>query len=264
MLKRNQFSLKSLVIALALAAVVCGLVFTLPRLLIEASQVRRSRNNMEWLAKAMRVYRSEKNRLFEAQIDKAYYGYPHSWRLDLCSHLSPIDYRSGYDFEKPWDAPENIDLALELLSGRHCTVRVWGLPGEYRSPQKAYDPNDFETDVVLFVGEGTAFPPDRIFDPDEFPDGAENTLLAIELIDSGIHWLEPRDLRYPEDIFEPSRDTLLKRIRAKNYTSHVIFADFKVFALNPDLDSNQLEALITTSGGESISRQQLVEQGLLY
>lgn len=188
----------------------------------------------------------------------------HSWRLSLMNCLSRVDYYGSYDRDKPWNAPGNFDLAQRPISGKAAQVRVWGFPIVYRSAQAPDDTPENDTDVVLLVGPGTAFPGDDGLTASEIKDGPENTLIAIELIHSGIHWLEPRDLRYPEDIVHPDRDTLLTRLRRERYTPHVLFADFKVFALNLNrITPEELEALITIAGGEKISRDDLIAKGAL-
>jgi len=95
----------------------------------------------------------------------------------------------------------------------------------------------------------------------DITDGPENTILIVEVADSAIHWMEPRDL---------SIETISFRINDKTkpcLSSHhpdgplVGFADGEVFRVSRDIPPETLRALLTATGGEDIDRDELVRQG---
>jgi hypothetical protein len=227
-------------------------------------RVAESRSRLEQVGFAFGMHHQQSGN-FSTAIWRSEDGkYEHSWRLRMTNMLSRVDYYGWYDADQPWNAPGNFDLAQRPIGGKAAEVRVWGFPIGYRSAQAPYDTPENDTDVVLFVGPGTLFPGDDALTASDIQDGRENTLMAIELIHSGIHWLEPRDLRYPEDVLQPDRNTLLTRLRRERYTPHVLFADFKVFALNLDrITPEELEALITIAGDEKVTRNDLIAKGAL-
>ena len=64
--------------------------------------------------------------------------------------------------------------------------------------------SDAHTTVLAVVGDGTCWPPSGQIAEADIIDGPQNTIQLISLPDTGIHWLEPRDLHL-DDIRLPSR-----------------------------------------------------------
>lgn len=104
----------------------------------------------------------------------------HSWRVLVLPYLEHETLYKQYRFDEPWDGPNNRKLAGQL-------VRVYSCPDEKWK-------RTTETSYVAIVGPHTAWPGDKGRKLSEFADGAANVLLVVEVHDSGIHWMEPRDL----------------------------------------------------------------------
>lgn len=110
----------------------------------------------------------------------------HSWRVLILPYLELGDVYEQYDFSQPWNSPDNMALARshpEILDVFQCT----------------YDGNRDTgwTSYVAIVGQETVWPGAKSLDGEEVFSDREAILLT-EVKQSGIHWMEPRDLSYEE------------------------------------------------------------------
>ncbi len=113
----------------------------------------------------------------------------YSWRVLLMAELDRTDgwfggrLAGGFRFDEPWDSPNNRKLHKLTLYG------------VFRCPSDPARGGSTETNYVAVVGPGTVFPSDgtsrRLAD---VTDGPENTLIVVEVVDAGIHWMEPKEL----------------------------------------------------------------------
>jgi prepilin-type processing-associated H-X9-DG protein len=104
----------------------------------------------------------------------------HSWRVLILPFMEQENLYQQYRLDEPWDGPNNRKLADEIIS-------VYSCPGEPAKPIT-------ETSYVAIIGPHTAWPGEKARSLQEFADGSGNVLLVVEVHDSGIHWMEPRDL----------------------------------------------------------------------
>lgn len=112
----------------------------------------------------------------------------HSWRILVLPYLERNDIYKQYRFDEPWDGPNNRKLADQMPSN-------YALHGCERA-------GNVTTNYLRVVGDATASPTIRTVNESEVVDGTVNTLLIIENVDSGIHWMEPRDLAFDSMSFE--------------------------------------------------------------
>ncbi len=113
----------------------------------------------------------------------------YSWRVLLMAEIDRTDrwfggqLAGGFHFDEPWDSPNNSKLH------KLTPYTVWHCPSD---PAIA---GSNETNFVAVVGPGTMFPSDgtsrRLAD---VTDGPENTLIVVEVVNAGIHWMEPKEL----------------------------------------------------------------------
>ncbi|MGZ0163509.1 MAG: DUF1559 family PulG-like putative transporter [Planctomycetales bacterium] len=122
----------------------------------------------------------------------------HSWRTLI---LPFMDHHILYEqlrLDEPWDSPHN-----RLVENRYSLVgNEYGqLPRDmYHCPSDPEGDKDRPLDASYFVvtGPGTAWQQDRKVTLTDLVDGAANTIMVIDVADSGIHWMEPRDFHIDE------------------------------------------------------------------
>jgi hypothetical protein len=102
----------------------------------------------------------------------------HSWRVLILPFLGEDELYSQYRFDEPWNGPHNIQLATRI-------------PSFYKCPLDTKDPTTTSyCAIVRSDGEWHIGP----FLHGTLPPDEKNPILVVEVVDSGICWLEPRDL----------------------------------------------------------------------
>jgi hypothetical protein len=88
-----------------------------------------------------------------------------------------------YRFNEPWNGPNNSKLA---------NVRV----PQYECPEQNGVGAPFMTSYVAVVGKQAAWRGRESMRLQDFRDRSAGTIMVVEMADSGIHWMEPRDLPF--------------------------------------------------------------------
>lgn len=184
------------VVALVLTffvVLICGGVLvglTLPAVDAARDAARRaqSQNNMKQIAIALHNYHDTHGTFPPAYIADEEGRPMHSWRVLLLPHILEPELYRRYDFDKPWDHPDNMAVARQM-------------PQVYASPFPSHDfSNDNRTpylaisapDTVLGEDQGASFP--------QIIDGTSNTIMAIDHHTGQVDWTEPTDIS-PAEIF---------------------------------------------------------------
>ena len=170
----------------------------------------------------------------------------HSWRVLILPFIDQSALFNEYRFDEPWNGPNNAKLAKRMPVVFH----QFGEPDSHEM-----------TNIVLITGPGTAFPGAMSVKFDDIRDGLENTILATEIGNSTIPWLEPRDL---------SVETMSFRVKDRGKPSiscpewrqpYVVFGDsISTYTLRQSLPAESLRALMTISGGEAMTKELLESQ----
>jgi len=180
-----RFSLATAFVGMMAAGAVLGLVASGARSARESARKMHCTNNLKMIGIALESYRSQWGRFppactFDAQGNPA-----HSWRLLIIPYLESTSFYAQYRFNEPWNGPNN-----RLL---HDIAPVL-----YRCPcESTSNLKQNETSYVAIVGPQTAWSPDPSKTRHDPPGQA---LLIVEIANSGIHWLEPRDWDVSEGI----------------------------------------------------------------
>lgn len=168
----------------------------------------------------------------------------HSWRVLLLPLLDEQELYDAYRFDEPWNGPHNRDLAKRMPDVYRC---AWN-----------FDRLSTNTSYVVVVGQETMFPGGkaRAAPP---ADGFGTTLLAVELADSGISWLEPRDIEFDAIDFDltthPEGYLRFSHPQDGHNSVRGALADGSRFWR--EFDSGEtLRAWLTADGGESIADEQ--------
>ncbi|HEX5104688.1 MAG TPA: DUF1559 domain-containing protein [Pirellulaceae bacterium] len=105
----------------------------------------------------------------------------HSWRVLLLPYMEEKPLYDQYRFDEPWDGPHNRRLASAI-------VRTYCGAADHAGPRST------ETDYVAIVGPRTMWPEEGSVAIGDLEDGPAQVVAVVEVHNSGIHWMEPRDL----------------------------------------------------------------------
>ncbi len=236
------------------AAVIAAIVVILVLLLLPPLQPRGGHprwteclNNLKQIGLAIHNYHDVHGCLPPAYIPDQDGKPMHSWRVLLLPYLEESDLYEQYDFSEPWDGPNNSRLAPQM-------------PDVYRCYGKRRGAASVTTDFVAVTGPWTVWPGTEPVKLDDVSDGTDSTILVVEIADSDINWMEPRDVSFEEllgDADPKTGSALLSTHKAGEYSNRVAFAtvafaDGSSARLRADVDRTTLEALLTTGGGETV------------
>jgi prepilin-type processing-associated H-X9-DG protein len=162
----------------------------------------------------------------------------HSWRVLLLPYLEEVALYDAYDFDEPWDGPNNLALAAMIPDVYRCGDEVAGDPAE--------------TSYLMIVGEGTISDGPTPSKMRDITDGTSMTIMVVESTRTGICWTEPRDLD-AANITYLVNDGSEQGIRSDHGVSaHALYCDGSVRTLEAWHTAGQIRALSTIAGGEAV------------
>jgi prepilin-type processing-associated H-X9-DG protein len=163
----------------------------------------------------------------------------HSWRVLLLPHLGRSDLYDMYDFDEPWDGPNNRVLA-NMMS------EVYACPS-------SGDGTTNQTNYVMIVGANTISDGPTGRRTSDIKDGASNTIMIVEAAGCGFDWMEPVDLKADEISYEIN-DGSGKGICSDHLGRvNALFCDGHVEDLYEGTAAEEIEAMTTIDGGEEVS-----------
>jgi len=164
----------------------------------------------------------------------------HSWRVLILPLLDRQDIYDKYNFDEPWDGPNNSKLHDIVIPLFQC-------------PFAQSNGKETDTSYVAVVGPGTMFPGGKPLQLSDMRDGSSRTILIVEVANSGIHWMEPRDLDITK--ITPTGEPLERLGISSNHPKVVgaLFGDGSVQCFDKDkMTMEQLQALLSRDGGEEV------------
>ena len=194
----------------------------------EAARRMQSTNNLRQISLALINYHDTYQSFPPAVVTDAD-GQPlYSGRVLLLPFMEQAALYERFDKTKAWDSPENSELSKTIL-------RV------FMDPSSA-NPGAGQTDYLFVTGKGTVFEAGTTTKFMEVTDGTSNTVIVVEVENSGINWAEPRDL----DISQPMS------LPAGNHPGGNIaaFADGSVHFIPKATAASDIRAAATKAGGE--------------
>jgi prepilin-type processing-associated H-X9-DG protein len=196
-----------------------------------------------------------------------------SWRVLLTPKVSGSTFYSQYRQDEAWSSANNLKLSRYFEYFYHC-------PSDPSARQM--------TNYVAVVGQGTTWPgetpcrsgefvyrvpfpelpqkePRMTMGPDRWPDfskGTSNTLLVVECANSGIHWMEPRDLEFDRLDFTVNGPARVGRSGAASSGgqgvssehsggANALFTDGHVGFVSANVAPEVLKGMLTIGGGKS-------------
>jgi len=197
-------------------------------------------NNLKQIGLAMHNYHFKYGCFPPAYVADAKGRPLQSWRVLLLPYVEQGGLYDRLKLDEPWDSPHNRSV-LQDEGATQC----------FHCPS-AQNPKD-ETSYVLIVGPDTISDGPHSMRLEDIKDGPSNTIMIVEVKDSGIHWAEPRDLDFKSMSFRIS-DPNGKGIGSYHPgIANVAFADGSVRSIRDDIDPKLLKSLITINGKEDVS-----------
>ena len=200
-------------------------------------------NNLKQIALALHAYHTEHGSFPPAYIVDEN-GVPmHSWRVLILPYLEQTNLYEQYDFNEPWDGPNNSLLHDHVVS-------IYGCPADASAKNSA--------NYLAVVGANTAWPGEEGRTIEQIRDGTSNTILVVEVCDHGIHWMEPRDLDFLTTSTTINQGPLGRTISSRHTPlANVAFADGSVRFLSNNTSGATVRALLTVDGGEEVDLNDL-------
>jgi prepilin-type processing-associated H-X9-DG protein len=204
----------------------------------QATKRAACQNNLHQIALALRGYHDTYKCFPPAYLaDKN--GKPmHSWRVLILPYMGERNLYDQYRLDEPWDSPNNrriSDLAVGL----------------YQCPSQP-DSKDPTTNYMMVVGPRTVSDGSHGRKIADITDGLHDTIMLVEVADSGTWWAEPRDLSFDQVNFKINSS---KRQGISSYHLggiNAAFCDGSVRFLNDSIPPQLLKAMLTIDGGEQV------------
>jgi prepilin-type processing-associated H-X9-DG protein len=220
------------------AGVLVALILPAVQASRQAAQRVHSQNNLKQIAIAFHNYHDTFRTFPPAYQLDANGNKSRSWRVALLPFIDQQPLSKKYQSDQPWDSPANQAVA-------NTVIPVYKNPADSKGA-----PTD--TSYMVITGPGTIFEGDKRAGMAAIKDGTANTILAVEVVGSGVKWAEPKDL----DI-----NTMIMKINGGGANSigspsgngaNVVMADGSVRFLSNDVLEATLRAMITKDGRERI------------
>ena len=150
-----------------------------------------------------------------------------------------------YRFDEPWNGPHNSQLAQIRIPDYQCPAEA-----------KEYDedsPESRMTSYLAVLGPRTSFPGRESVSLKDISDGPGSVIAVVEVVHSGIHWIEPRDLHVLQMApqVNPSAGQGISSPHAAG--AHVLMCDGSVPFLSEHLPAEELRALLDISDGKPLN-----------
>jgi len=235
--RRFQFGLRDLMVAVAVVALLLGLLMPAINVAREAARKAACMNHLKQLGLAMHNIHDLRRR-FPPDFVTDSAGRPAlSWRVLVHGELESAAYVLPCRMEEPWNGPNNRKVTTPFMRAYHC-------PSDLSGEEMA--------SYLAVVGPETAWPGQKSTCFADFRDGTANTILLVEAADSGIHWMEPRDREFKT--FDFSINSRSGRGTSSYHGGgvNVLFADGSVRFLPETVAPETLRALLTIAGGERV------------
>lgn len=194
------------------------------------------RANLEQIATAVSLYEADYGCFPPAYTTDASGNRLHSWRTLLLPYLGEEALYESLDLQEPWDSEANRQW-------HDSPVDVYQCPAD--SSGRSTD-----TNYLMIIGEKGVSKGSESLKAVEVTDGVANTILLVEVAGSGIHWMEPEDLRWEETDFAVNGANSLSS--EHDGGAHVMMCDGAVEFIEDSTLQEDVHAMATRAGGESI------------
>ena len=161
-----------------------------------------------------------------------------SWRVAILPFLEQQNLYQMYKADEPWDSAVNQAVS-------NVSVMT------YRNPADA-KASPTETNYMVITGPGTLFEEGKQTKFSDITDGTSNTILAVEVVGTGVKWAEPKDLDINTMIFKVNGGGANSIGSPFPGGANVAMADGSVRFMSNDVLEATLRAMVTRNGGEVV------------
>jgi hypothetical protein len=159
-----------------------------------------------------------------------------SWRVAILPYLGLGDFYQQFRLHERWDSPHNIELLKYI-------------PAVYVSPERC----DEKTNYLAPHGPGTAWDGIHGRDPLSFADGADTTLIVLEVDDSAaVPWTKPEDLPTTGGIVK----SRLGKLRGEGFLA--AFGSGYVAMIHNQVTEGQLSWMLSTDGDDYLTDRTII------
>ena len=220
------------------------LVFPVIRGATSTVQKMACRANLERIASALRQYEIEHGTLPPAFIADAKGKPMHSWRVLILPQLGEQGLHQRYNFNEPWDGPNNSQLVALM-------PEVFACPSDPDARAKG------ETSYQVTVGPGTLFPGSTTISTRQVRDDPALTLLVVEAPVSGNVWMQPKDLDATRMKFAINGALTGEIGSLHPGGANVVTLDGHARFISDLFPDDYLQAMSTANGGEDVPLESL-------
>jgi prepilin-type processing-associated H-X9-DG protein len=201
-----------------------------------AAQRMQSSNNLKQIALAFHNYESTYKQFPAAYQLDAEGKRTMSWRVAILPFLEHANVYQMYKSDQPWDSDAN-------QAATNIPILTYKNPADTKA-------GPMETSYMVVTGPGTLFEDDKGIRFSEVADGLSNTILAVEVVGTGVKWAEPKDLDINTMIFKINGGGANAIGSPFANGANVALADGSVKFLSNNMLESTLRAMITRNGGE--------------
>jgi prepilin-type processing-associated H-X9-DG protein len=210
----------------------------------EASRRGQCVQNLQQIGAAMQAYQQRYGSFPPAFVaDPA--GKPmHSWRVLLLPFLKERGLYAEYRFNEPWNSPHNMTLAERMPHVYHCPTNG---PGDLS-----------QTSYAMIVGPRAISDGAGTHRLKDVANRGTGTVMVTEAANTGINWLEPRDLNvkdmtFVRNVAEQPPPGSGKDIASQHANMvNALFCDGEVREIPSSTDEKALKAMLSIDGGKSV------------
>ena len=156
----------------------------------------------------------------------------YSWRMKFMLNVEGIG--DGANYDKPWTSPENHQFAD---AGAHAFS----------------DSPTHDAKILAVIGEGAAL---NARESRLLRDVPPHTIVLVEVANSGVHWMEPRD--FDVATLSPSansRGETTPSSSLNKHAFHAVFANSDLWCLSVDTPRELLAKFMTVDGAKVSDRE---------
>ena len=171
-----------------------------------------------------------------------------SWRVHILPFIEEDGLYKQFKLDEPWDSPNNIRLLNQMPVAYERPADRGGKRGSHTYYRGFSNPGSVFERRPCDARPRTTPPTVATFDFSMIMDGTPNTILIVEAGDP-VEWTKPDDLDASPDKPFPR----LSGVFGRNGKFLAVMCDTRVRSFPVDMDEAKLRALITHSGGETVS-----------